>query len=597
MGHRIHRIAVRYIRFIAGHKKKALLVVLLTFLFAAFVTSGLVLKSDLKELLPPNYESVKELNRVLERIGGVGSLIVVAESPDLEANKRFMDDLAKKLDELPPGMIRYEDYKAESIRQFYENHFLYYIDLDDLNLLYDRLKRRIDYEKFKRSPLFFRLGDDDDETVGIKIDDIRERNEAKFEAPVSTVDDYYGGEWGRMLIMIVRPLGATISLGSARKLIATVEDVVDGMNPGSYDPRMKIGYCGNVKSTIEEYETLRRDIMSTVLLCVGLVALAIFIYFLRIRVIFLLGATLLVAIAWTFALTRLTIGYLNAQTAFLGSIIVGTGINYGIILMARYLEERKKRSGPVDSMVTAVEMTLKPTFLAAATTAVAFAVLLLARIRGLSQFGFIGATGVIFCWFSTVLVLPILVLASEKIRHLVKPRPAPERKSALFQLMTRLAARSPIFILIASFISLVVAITVVWRFAPNSIEYDFTKLRNQVSVDRGTEALEKRVSKLFRSSMTPSVVLVDSVEEGREVCLAVERQNGKLPLEDRRVGTCHSIFDLLPTDQNEKLPVMDKIDRLLSRKWINKVGGDLRENIDRAKKSILKLIKRGNLNP
>lgn len=575
-------------RAVAGRGKLALAVILASLILCGYAASGLKLKSDLKELLPPEYPGVQELDRVLKSIGGVGSLIVVAESPDLEANKRFMDELARVLDQRAQGLIRYISYKTDDIRAFYEDHYLYFIETADLNLIYKRLKKRIDFEKIKRTPMFLDLEDEGDVVPPeLNFDDIRERNEKNYTAPMATVDDYYGGEWGRMLIMVIRPYGATITLDSARELVGLVEGVVEELKPESYDPRMKVGLCGNVKSTIEEYDTLYRDIFSTALLCFTLVGAAIAIYFLRVRVVFLLGATLVVAIAWTFALTRAAIGYLNAQTAFLGSIIVGTGVNYGIILMGRYLEGRKKQQPPVESMQHALEMTFRPTLLAAATTAVSFAVLMLAGIRGLSQFGFIGATGVILCWFATMVVLPVMTLESEKIRLLVRPRTTPERSSAVLDLVTRIAPRTPAVLLAAGAISAIVAAVAVARFAPHAIEYDFSKMRNQVSVATGTEALEKRVSKLFKHSMTPAAVLVDSVEQGREVCREVMKRNDSLPPAERRVGSCHSVDTLLPSDQEAKLPIMAKLGNLLSEKWVGELKGDVRRKIERVRKSIL----------
>ncbi len=584
---RIRRLISSYARLVVKHERLVLLVALATFLLSLWGASGLTLKSDLKELLPPDYESVRELNRVIDRVGGVGSLIVAVQSPDTGANKRFMDDLAARLRELPEGTVRSINYKADDIRRYYEDHFLYYIDLDDLELFHSRLKRRIDYEKFKRTPFFFELGGEAPEPERLDFDDIRERNEKKVSAPIATVDDYYGGEWGEMLVMVLRPYGSTVTIDSARGFIATIDGAVQSLNPASYDPRMRVEYCGDVKSTIEEYETLRHDILSTTLLCVGLVSLAIILFFLRVRVIFLLGATLMVGVAWTFALTRLAIGYLNAQTAFLGSIIVGTGINYGIVLIARYLEERKRHRSPEEAMVLAMESTVTPVFLAAITTVASFAVLFMARIRGLSQFGFIGAVGVAFCWIATFFVLPAMTILSERILRLVRPRRAPERRSALFDIATRVASHSPAVILGLAVMAAVASAVVVGRFAPNAMEYDFTKMRNQVSVASGTEALEKRVSRLFRSSMTPSVVLVDSVEEGREVCDAVAAQNNALPPADRRVGGCHSILDLLPADQAEKLPVMARIKALVSQPWIRELPPNVRAKVDRLKRSIL----------
>jgi predicted RND superfamily exporter protein len=50
-----------------------------------------------------------------------------------------------------------------------------------------------------------------------------------------------------------------------------------------------------------------------------------------------------------FAVAELAFGYVNSSTAFLGSIILGNGINYAIILMSRYEEYRAagdRRSQP-----------------------------------------------------------------------------------------------------------------------------------------------------------------------------------------------------------------------------------------------------------
>jgi len=585
MERRFHNFIIRYLEAANRNRVFAVVVTLLVAAGGVLIASQLKLKSDLKELLPEKSESVVELNRIIERVGGVGTLIVVAEGPNVEANKRFMDDLAQSLSRLPEGTIRYINYKADDIRKYFEDHFLYYIEANDLDLLYQRLKKRVDYEKFKRMPLFLSLEEED--PVKFEIDDIKERNERNYSAPLATVDDYYGGEWGRMLIMIIRPYGTTMTVDMARNLVKTVRGEVNALGPANYDPQLTIGYCGNVVSTVEEYDTLKKDVLSTALLCVILVAGIIVVYFLRIRVVFILGITLLVAISWTFAITRLVIGFLNAQTAFLGSIIVGTGINYGIIVLGRYLEERKKQGRPMESMATALEATIRPTFLAAATTAVSFLVLMLARIRGLSQFGFIGAVGVILCWLATIFLLPPMTLASERIRRLIKEGREPRRQSALFELLARVVVRIPVIVLSIAMVAAVVAAIIVARVAPRSIEYDFSKMRNKVSASAGTEALERRVSKLFKNSMTPSVVLVDSPEEGAEVCKTVDDLAKSLPDEERRVGSCYSINDLLPRDQNRKLPILQKFKKLIDPRFVDKLDKPLREQVRRIEKSLI----------
>jgi predicted RND superfamily exporter protein len=577
----------KYLRWTNRNRTAFLLAAVFVFALSLYLASGLKLKSSLKELLPENSPSVVQLNKMLERVGGISVLTVAIESPNVEANKRFVDDLSARLEEFPKSEIRYVNAKVDNIRRFYEDNALHYIDKKDLEILYSRLKKLVDYEKFKRTPFFLDLGQTE-APLTLKYDDIKERNEKNFKTPLAVYDNYYGGEEGRFLIVMIRPQGAALAVDDARKLIFKVKSVVGELNPSSYDPDMRIGYCGNVVSTVEEYDTLKKDMVSTAGLCIFLVAAIIAVYFLRIRIVIFLGITLIVGIAVTFAITRYAIGYLNTQTAFLASIIIGTGINYGIILIGRYLEERKRGMEPLPAMEHALGQTMKPTFLAAATTAIAFLVLVAANVRGLSQFGFIGSIGVIACWIVSMLFLSAVVVISEDVLRLFRKLSSPSRRSAVFPALDKLLYHFPTAIIVFSVIIAGAASVLVWRYLPRSIEYDFTKLRNKVSAIEGTEALERRVSKLWQNSMTPAVVLLDNPEDGPEVCRAVKRQNELLPEEDRRVGKCYTIYDLLPDKQDEKEPVLKQIDNLLEEKWITEVKGDLGHRLRQMKNSLKK---------
>lgn len=577
----------KYLRWVNGHRLIFILASISIFALSLYLASGLKLKSSLKELLPENSPSVMQLNRMLDKVGGISVLTVTVESPNVEANEKFVDDLYEQLKKLPKSKIRYVNAKVDNIKQFYEDNMLHYVDKDDLNKLYARLKRLVDYEKYKRTPFFLDLGLTDS-PVTLNIDDIKERNKKNAKMPLAVYDNYYGGEEGHFLIVMIRPQGASIAIDEARNLISQVKSIVAGLNPASYDPDMNIGYCGNVVTTVEEYDTLKRDMFSTAGLCIFLVALVIALYFLRLRIVILLGITLVVGISFTFAITRYAIGYLNTQTAFLASIIIGTGINYGIILIGRYLEERKTGVEPSPAMEHALGQTIKPTFLAAATTAVAFLVLVIAQVRGLSQFGFMGSIGVMCCWIVTMLFLSGIIVISEDILRLFRRLSAPKRSSAVLEAMDRLLHHFPIPIILVATIVGAVAVVVVWRYIPHSIEYDFSKLRNKISATEGTEALEKRVSKLWIGSMTPAVVLLDKPEDGPSVCEAVMRQNNAYPKKDRRVDDCYTVYNLLPTDQDGKTPILKKIDRLLDARWVGEVKGDLGRKIRKMKKSLSK---------
>ncbi|MFH1874566.1 MAG: MMPL family transporter [Pseudomonadota bacterium] len=575
----LQKIFPKYLRWANTHRLIFISSALLLFITVLYISSGLELKSSLEELLPDNTPSVIQLNRMLDKVGGISVLTIAVESPNIAANKRLVDDLNEKLKDLPPDQVHYVNAKVDNIRKFYEDNMLHFVDIADLEKLYTRLKRFVDYEKLKRTPFFINLGDEES-PVTLNIDDIKQRNQKNVKMPLAVFDDYYGGEHGQLLIVMIRPKGVSLAINDARNLIKQVKGIVERLDPSSYDPDLTVGYCGNIVSTVEEYDTLRQDMFSTAALCIALVAGVITIYFLRIRLVVFFGFSLIFSILITFTITRYAIGYLNAQTAFLASIIIGTGINYGIIMVGRYLEERKAGKNPIMGMEIALETTLKPTFLAAATTAVAFLILILAGVKGLSQFGFIGSVGVICCWLVSMLFLPPLIVISEDVLSLSRRKlDVPKRKSALLPEMDKILTHFPIAIILLGVLLGSIGLGIVIKYIPNSIEYDFSKLRNKISATTGTEALEKRVAKLWIGSMTPAVVLLDEPEDGPKVCAAVEKQNNAYPEKDRRVDDCYTVYDLLPQDQDQRAVILTKIDHLLDKRWLNELKGDVGEKI------------------
>src|SRR5262249_61489048 len=92
------------------------------------------------------------------------------------------------------------------------------------------------------------------------------------------------------------------------------------------------------------------------------------------------------------------VGHLNANPAFLGSIVVGNGINVPIIIVARYLEER--RGGlPVEVAIhVGLRRTLAATFIAAFAAGLAYLSLALTNFRGFKDFGIIGGRRKALFW-------------------------------------------------------------------------------------------------------------------------------------------------------------------------------------------------------
>jgi hypothetical protein len=98
---------------------------------------------------------------------------------------------------------------------------------------------------------------------------------------------------------------------------------------------LRVGIGGSYAILVAECESIVKGALASFALVMAIVLASIVAFYREIRPVLALAGALAVGIASTFGLTWLVIGYLNTQTAFLGSIVAGTGVNYGLVYLAR----------------------------------------------------------------------------------------------------------------------------------------------------------------------------------------------------------------------------------------------------------------------
>ena len=193
-----------------------------------------------------------------------------------------------------------------------------------------------------------------------------------------------------------------------------------------------------------------------------------------------------------FAVAELAFGYLNSSTAFLGSIIIGNGINYAIVLMSRYEEHRARGDDPHEALRCALAGTWRGTLVASIAASAAYASLMVTSFRGFYQFGVMGA-----------------VARSSAGSHLHGPagdagRARPPRRGGRPVRARRWCwARGPFLQRAARpFGGIHRAGGVAWsalrHFLKDPFEYDFRKLNAEAEDDRGREAVQPQPQRPVR---------------------------------------------------------------------------------------------------
>jgi hypothetical protein len=549
--------SARWVRFSDRHRW------LIVALSAAVTLAGIAgtatlyadLRPDMSELLPSSSRSAIDLQHVTDRSGGFAELTVILHGADRLSLQIFADDLAEKLDAAPRDIVRWVEYRTDAITDFYRPRLLLFPEKAELEELRDVLTARVAWE---RAPA--PKGDAPDvEGVLRRIAGGRESLLGRFPDGyhVGEVPGRAPGEKMTILAMVVRLGGAPGDYSKVTGLKRVVEQAVAELDPASYAPGLAVAYGGYVASNILEHDALAEDLVWATALVMFAVALAVALYNRTWKAIPAVGYPLLVGAFATFGLAELLVGHLNSNTAFLGSIVVGNGINVGLIYFARYLEERRQGLAPVPAMIIATEGTWLATLTAALAAGVAYGSLLATDFRGFNQFGLIGGIGMTFSWLASYAVTPALVLAWERLAPIPREGQRPARP--LFtQAVSRLIERAPRGTVAASILASVCAAWGIALLAGGPIEHDFRKLRDASAMDEGGPGWwDSRVDVLFGDHLTPTAILGRDEAQAREIAALAEAARRRSPT--TTFGSVLSVATLVPEGQAEKLPVVREI--------------------------------------
>jgi len=560
----------RWVRFADRHRTSLLAACAVAALLGGVGTVRLYsdLRPDLSELLPARSRSTVDAAAIAARMGGLAEESVVLAGSDPVALEILADDLVEKLEAEPPGLIRSIEARFDPVREFYLPRLLLFPTVPELVRLRDTLEARIAWERARRPS-----GGTGDRAAGSTTDkpapDVEElldrmagrgQELAKRFPEGHAVGEVPGRAPGAKitaLALVVRLEGLPDDYTRVLALDRTIRAAVGSLELPTHAPGVAVGYGGYVASSIHEHEALAQDLLWATALVLLLVAAAVGIYNRTWKAVPAVGIPLLCGTLVTFGLADLLVGHLNSNTAFLGSIVVGNGINVGLILFARYLEERRHGSVPIAAMERAVDQTWLATLTAALAAGVSYASLLSTDFRGFNQFGLIGGMGMAFSWIAAYLMTPPLVLAWE--RHAPIPRAGQRPAHPLFtQLVSAVVTRRPRSLVLAAALLSAGSAGLVLRLARDPIEHDFRKLRDLTALRPGGPGWwDERIDALRGGSLSPTVLLARDATEAGEVARAIEEHQKATP--HPLVGDVLSVRELVPADQGAKLPFVREI--------------------------------------
>jgi uncharacterized protein len=551
-----------------------LLAVLLVSALFAWRATHLEVRTRYDQLLPDSQPSVIELRRVEKRASNPQTAIILLEGEDEQVLRSFGDAIVEKLSLLGPGIVTSADDGIQEATRYLKPRAGLFLDPVDLEKMRSDVDARWDWEV---SQAVGSALDDFDAPPPLNRKEFEKRFLDKLEAKTGQHGadrdkaGYYERNDGKALVVIAGSPAPAGDLEGQRDGVEKMHAAVDAARAERAEyGKVRVGWAGALVTSLVEYTSVNKDLLRVGVLGVVLVLSVLVLYFMRLRALVVMGVTIACGLAWTFGVTELAIGHLNVATGFLFSIIMGNGINVGVIYVARYYEEKRKGASTPEAVRTAHHVTWPSTLVAAIASAAAYASLAVTDFRAFRQFAFVGASGMMLCWVVTVTLLPTLLLLIDR-----KDLRAPTSEPGFFgrlrrngvpygrffaTLVPRIAGPLLVLGALLAAIGIVTGIQYVRR---DPMEYDLSKVQNDQSESPELHRTWDVVGDILGQFSNTMVVLADTPEEARELQRVEQKRWEDAPKDRKPFEGVHSIFDFVPDEQGKKLPTLLAIsDRL-----------------------------------
>ncbi|MGC4115647.1 MAG: MMPL family transporter [Myxococcales bacterium] len=388
-------------------------------------------------------------------------------------------------------------------------------------------------------------------------------------------DGRYQSKDGKTAVIVVRSGILATDLTKGQECLAKINEAIAKVNPAKHDPAVKTGLSGDLGVGIAEVKLIKSDLTEIGLLGVGLVLGIVLLYYLRLRTTVAMSLTIGVGIAWTFGVTQLLVGHLNIATGFMFTIIAGNGINFSIIFMDRYLEERRAGVAVREAITRSAVATWQPTLTAALSAGAAYGALVVTEFKGFKEFGYIGGLGMLICWVATFAALPSILVVMEKLTPLDAPLP-----KWLGPVGKRIEAGIPFGKPFASVVNrwpgLIAAVSVALTVAgavltalyasSDPMEYDTNKIQS----DRSKNAEVHRLMGVGIHTtgyigLDGMAILVDRLDQVAPLKKALEARRDAAPADQKPFKSVYSLLDFVPADQDAKIPLLQQLKKRVLR--------------------------------
>ncbi len=227
---------------------------------------------------------------------------------------------------------------------------------------------------------------------------------------------YFLSRDGRVLIMIGEPARPVQDMDFARKLVA-------GINLARQGLKVQVLCAGAHISAVLDESAMKSNVLSCILSSLVVVLGIFYAVYRRFWPTLMIPLILAMGVLLALGTAGLFLSSIHIISFAFMALIIGLGTDYSIHLYDRFSTERTAGVPTDEAISLAIVDTGQGLFTATMTTAMPFLVLGYADVRALSELGVLVGLGVIYSLYATLLLMPLLLRATDAPDRVYRPLP------------------------------------------------------------------------------------------------------------------------------------------------------------------------------
>jgi uncharacterized protein len=572
--------------------------------------------NNVNQLMEGDSEVLRNYKQLEQEFGTDEVYLILIQSPDVQQNRELAVRVGQHLETLKPYVARslYRmDYSrlrerllfllpkeqleatekelAENVRALQQSKTSFDLNgvLDEANAGFDEKALR-KAENWKQFIPFI-------ERFKIILNELADRLEGKVMTPEPLSQGFKAGGGGResfqdvdatlaenefisfeqgksLLVIGVRGELEEGGISPFSSTVKGLRDYLDGL--GQEYPEVRFGLSGQPVLNDDELTVSTHDTELAAIITFVLIAGLFFFSYRNLERPIMALVVLGMGMAWTLGFTMQFVGHFNVISFAVIPMVLGLGIDFGIQMLSRYEEELQGGQDRQTAILNMMQNTGVAVITGATTTAAAFFTLCFNQFLGLRELGMIAGASMLLCLLANLFVLPALFCLRDRHRTTEQLiRSGYNSKWIGVAAWDFWLLRWPRTVLA---VSLLITVLSIWGIFQVRFDYNLLNLQNK---EMESVKVLREIFRVSGNSTLYASVMVNDLEEAA----AMQEKIAALP----SVSRVDTITSLLPQGQEEKLDIVQRIVKIMSRV---QVAPDLKNKVDvlKARADLEKLL-------